>query len=162
MVYNRNAVSRERRLRRESEQVVNKTIKIKQYATGQEIAKPKMRDGISGIMLKMYAKRFWDVFCVYFSPMPSVMWAQRHDKLYVTIMVDDCKDASIKFDENCVHFRFVFNYSGFSITLTNLRNRIWNRSVYTVQQTVRVQWRQKNTLLLVMQFSLLFLIQYFV
>lgn len=35
---------------------------------------------------------------------PNVLWAQRQDKLYLTIEVDGCKDVSIKFEDNTLHF----------------------------------------------------------
>lgn len=36
--------------------------------------------------------------------LPPVVWAQRNDKLYVTINVEDCKGASVKFDNNSLQF----------------------------------------------------------
>jgi prostaglandin-E synthase len=36
--------------------------------------------------------------------LPSVIWAQRNDKLYVTINVEDCKNTSIKFENDKVIF----------------------------------------------------------
>jgi len=36
--------------------------------------------------------------------MPSVVWAQRSEKLYVTINIEDCKDVSVKFEHSAVHF----------------------------------------------------------
>jgi len=37
--------------------------------------------------------------------MPSVLWAQRTDRLYVTLNVEDCKNASVTFSEKALHFR---------------------------------------------------------
>ena len=36
---------------------------------------------------------------------PPIVWAQRADKLYVTVNVEDCKNAEIKFLEKSFHFR---------------------------------------------------------
>lgn len=36
--------------------------------------------------------------------LPSVIWAQRHDKLYVTINVEDCKNAVINFENDKLSF----------------------------------------------------------
>lgn len=36
--------------------------------------------------------------------LPPVLWAQRNDRLYVTINVEDCKDATLKFDNNSLNF----------------------------------------------------------
>jgi len=38
---------------------------------------------------------------------PSVIWAQRADKLYVTICIDDCKNAVVNFENDKLTFRFV-------------------------------------------------------
>jgi len=35
---------------------------------------------------------------------PPVIWAQRADKLYVTLNVEDCKNAVVKFDNTSLHF----------------------------------------------------------
>lgn len=36
---------------------------------------------------------------------PSVMWAQRADKVYLTINLEDCKSPDIKIDEEKLFFR---------------------------------------------------------
>jgi prostaglandin-E synthase len=35
---------------------------------------------------------------------PPVVWAQRSEKLYVTINIEDCKGVSVTFGENSLHF----------------------------------------------------------
>jgi hypothetical protein len=35
---------------------------------------------------------------------PPVVWAQRSEKLYVTINIEDCKGVSVTFGENSIHF----------------------------------------------------------
>jgi len=38
--------------------------------------------------------------------LPAVIWAQRNDKLYVTINVEDCQNAVVNFDDNKLTFRY--------------------------------------------------------
>ena len=38
--------------------------------------------------------------------LPAVIWAQRNDKLYVTINVEDCQNAVINFDDSKLTFRY--------------------------------------------------------
>jgi prostaglandin-E synthase len=38
------------------------------------------------------------------NPIPPVVWAQRSDKLYVTLNVEDCKNADVKFSDKSLHF----------------------------------------------------------
>merc|ERR1711976_4156 len=35
---------------------------------------------------------------------PAVVWAQRNDKLYLTINLEDCKDPTIKLEEDKLYF----------------------------------------------------------
>jgi len=46
------------------------------------------------------------VWCVYDRHLPAVIWAQRNDKLYVTINVEDCQDAAVNFDDSKLTFRY--------------------------------------------------------
>lgn len=39
--------------------------------------------------------------------LPAVIWAQRADKLYVTINVEDCKNADVKFESDKLIFQGV-------------------------------------------------------
>ena len=39
--------------------------------------------------------------------LPSVQWAQRKDKLYITINVEDCKKPIIKIEPNSLYFELV-------------------------------------------------------
>ena len=36
---------------------------------------------------------------------PAVIWAQRVDKIYLTINVEDCKSPEIKMEPNAVYFK---------------------------------------------------------
>ncbi|KAL3831452.1 hypothetical protein ACJMK2_023202 [Sinanodonta woodiana] len=36
---------------------------------------------------------------------PTVLWAQRNNILYITINVEDCKNPAITLDENSLHFK---------------------------------------------------------
>lgn len=36
---------------------------------------------------------------------PSVMWAQRKDRIYVTFNLEDCKDHKVEVTENKIKFR---------------------------------------------------------
>jgi len=38
--------------------------------------------------------------------LPAVIWAQRNDKLYVTINVEDCQNAVVNFDDSKLTFRY--------------------------------------------------------
>jgi len=38
--------------------------------------------------------------------LPAVIWAQRNDKLYVTINVEDCQNAVVNFDDAKLTFRY--------------------------------------------------------
>jgi len=38
--------------------------------------------------------------------LPAVIWAQRNDKLYVTINVEDCQNAVVSFDDSKLTFRY--------------------------------------------------------
>jgi len=38
---------------------------------------------------------------------PPVIWAQRADKLYVTLNIEDCKNIDVKFENASLHFKGV-------------------------------------------------------
>ncbi|ESN96440.1 hypothetical protein HELRODRAFT_163501 [Helobdella robusta] len=50
--------------------------------------------------------------------LPSVQWAQRKDKLYLTINVEDCKDPTIKLEQNSLHFEGVGNKEALHYDIT--------------------------------------------
>jgi hypothetical protein len=39
---------------------------------------------------------------------PTVMWAQRDDKVFLTVCVEDIEKPDIKLEENKVSFRYYF------------------------------------------------------
>lgn len=43
--------------------------------------------------------------------LPAVIWAQRNDKLYVTINVEDCQNAAVNFEDSKLTFRYCRHYS---------------------------------------------------
>jgi len=46
------------------------------------------------------------LWLVYDRHLPAVIWAQRNDKLYVTINVEDCQDAVVNFEDSKLTFRY--------------------------------------------------------
>jgi len=49
-------------------------------------------------------RHLWNV---YDRHLPAVIWAQRNDKVYVTINVEDCQDAAVSFDDSKLTFRYL-------------------------------------------------------
>jgi len=62
-----------------------------------------------------------------------VIWAQRSDKLYVTLDVEDCKNAVIKFDNTSLHFSGVNGQKvEYDFTLEFCKEIDAEKSKYTV------------------------------
>lgn len=49
----------------------------------------------------------WHVFDRH---LPAVIWAQRNDKLYLTINVEDCQDAVVNFGDSKLMFRYLATF----------------------------------------------------